>query len=82
MELIINSESIPATFPPDHKTPSDSSSATGSDSSVVTLEDVEESHIRRVLEENDYNITISAKKLRIGRNTLYRKIQAYQIDCS
>jgi transcriptional regulator of acetoin/glycerol metabolism len=82
MELIIISEKIPSSFPFNQQPDIHSVSKVVQESPSPALEEVEESHIRRVLEENDYNITVSAKKLGIGRNTLYRRIQSYKIDCS
>lgn len=41
---------------------------------VKSLEDLEKVHIERTLQETSYNISVTAKKLGIGRNTLYRKI--------
>ena len=42
-----------------------------------SLEDVELEHIRRVLHEQDWNITRSAQRLGINRVTLYNKIKKY-----
>jgi len=46
------------------------------------LEEVEKILIRKVLKKFNGNITLAAKCLDIGRNTLYRKIGKYNIDCS
>ncbi|WP_026476908.1 sigma-54-dependent Fis family transcriptional regulator [Alkaliphilus transvaalensis] len=46
------------------------------------LEDVEKRHIINLLIKYDGNITTVAEALGIGRNTLYRKISKYKIDCS
>lgn len=48
----------------------------------LKLEYVERQHITRVLGEFNGNISLAAKALDIGRNTLYRKIAEYKIDCS
>ncbi len=40
-----------------------------------TVQEVEEDHIRNVLEEHDGNIDLAAKKLHISRATLYRKLK-------
>lgn len=48
--------------------------------SVMTLEALEKVHIERIIKEVDGNITQAAKCLGIGRNTLYRKIQQYNIS--
>jgi len=46
------------------------------------LEQIEKDHITKVLKNCKGNITVSAKKLGIGRNTLYRKLSKDEIDCS
>lgn len=48
----------------------------------LSLETMEKNHILNVLKINQGNITITAKTLGIGRNTLYRKIEKYGIRCS
>jgi len=45
----------------------------------LSLEAVEREHIRRMLAANAFNISITAKSLGIGRNTLYRKMTQYGI---
>jgi len=44
------------------------------------LESVEKTHILRVLDENHWNISTSAKVLGIDRSTLYNKIKRYKIQ--
>ena len=82
IELAINSEALPIS----HLTSSAISDYTSHDTSLIrkseTLGNVEELHIRRVLEESNYNISSSAKHLKIGRNTLYRKMRLYGIEAS
>ncbi|KAB3540991.1 sigma-54-dependent Fis family transcriptional regulator [Alkaliphilus pronyensis] len=46
------------------------------------LEEVERRHIERVVKKYKGIITITAEALGIGRNTLYRKIKKYNIECS
>ncbi|AKL97171.1 signal-transduction and transcriptional-control protein Stc [Clostridium aceticum] len=46
------------------------------------LEEIEKKHIKKVLEKTGGNISLAAEVLGIGRNTLYRKIDKYHIDCS
>lgn len=48
----------------------------------ISLEAMEKNHILEVLKINNGNITGAAKVLGIGRNTLYRKIDKYKINCS
>ena len=45
----------------------------------LSLEAVEREHIKRMLAANAFNISITAKSLGIGRNTLYRKMTQYGI---
>jgi len=52
------------------------------DISSLNLEDVEKEHIINVLNNFAGNISNTAKALGIGRNTLYRKIDKYNINCS
>ncbi len=49
---------------------------------AMTLEEVEKSHIEYTLKEKSFNISLAAKCLGIGRNTLYRKIEQYNIQVS
>lgn len=46
----------------------------------LSLATLEKEHIIKVLTLFDGNISKSAKVLEIGRNTLYRKMETYQID--
>jgi transcriptional regulator with PAS, ATPase and Fis domain len=46
---------------------------------LQSLESVEREHIKKMLEMNAYNISITAKSLGIGRNTLYRKMTQYEL---
>jgi len=46
---------------------------------VSSLEEMEKIHISRVLEQEKHNMTNAARVLGIGRNTLYRKVEKYQI---
>lgn len=48
----------------------------------LNLEKVEKEIITKALRKFSGNITNCAKALGIGRNTLYRKINKYKIDCS
>jgi two-component system response regulator HydG len=43
----------------------------------LPLEEVEREHIRRTLEMTGQNRTETAKLLKIGERTLYRKIKEY-----
>lgn len=46
------------------------------------LHALEKEHITRALEECGYNISKTARKLGIARNTLYKKIRDFSINCS
>ncbi len=48
----------------------------------LTLGYAEKQQIIKALKKCSSNITLAAKILGIGRNTLYRKIERYEIDCS
>ena len=54
--------------------------ASPSDSSRVSLAEVERDHIQRVLEEMEGNITRAAAALGIDRRTLQRKLRSYGIE--
>jgi two-component system, NtrC family, response regulator AtoC len=45
-----------------------------------SLKELERVHITKVLEQNHWNITQSAKELEIDRQTLYNKIQKYDLQ--
>jgi len=45
-----------------------------------SLKLMEEMHIKRILEETDWNISKTARLLEIDRQTLYNKITKYKID--
>lgn len=46
---------------------------------LMTLKEIEISHVKAVLEDSDWNITRSAKRLGIDRSTLNRKINRYNL---
>lgn len=80
VELIINTESLPQDlykknlsfqWTPDQK-----------EGDCLQLEHMEHQHILYVLKKFKGNISLAAEALGIGRNTLYRKIHKYKIDCS
>nr|WP_319001922.1 sigma 54-interacting transcriptional regulator [Clostridium algoriphilum] len=48
----------------------------------LSLEMMEKLHISKVIKQVKGNMTLAANILKIGRNTLYRKIEKYNIDCS
>jgi DNA-binding NtrC family response regulator len=46
---------------------------------VISLEDGEKIIIKNALQRNNWNISDTAKELKVGRQTLYRKIDRYDI---
>ena len=48
----------------------------------LNLEFMEKKSILKVLDLYNGNITLCAKTLGIGRNTLYRKMESYGVKCS
>ncbi len=52
------------------------------DIECFNLEEAEKQFIERTLKKCEGNITLAAKKLGIGRNTLYRKIDKHRLGCS
>ena len=46
------------------------------------LDDIERKHIEFILMKYEANISSAAEALGIGRNTLYRKMKKYNINCS
>lgn len=76
VELIINTETIPADY--FYQEAGDTDSRQGAE--VLELAYVEREHILKVLEKNKGNITRSAGDLGIRRNTLYNKIKKYDIE--
>jgi len=45
-----------------------------------SLEQVEIEHIRRILDEEDWNISKAAKVLEVDRTTLHKKIRKYDLN--
>lgn len=93
IELIVNTESLPENFmksmPDNHikansEFPLKQQAITESEiaEEILNLELMEKMHILKALNRYDGNISLCAKTLGIGRNTLYRKIEYYGIKCS
>lgn len=91
LELVINTERLPELEPNEAAAAARDEGSTGaragrprSESTpreAATLEDAELMHIEAALRASDNNISRAARRLGIGRNTLYRKIQRYSIRC-
>lgn len=82
IELVINTEYIPIELEDKDSKLKLEEIVSGSNNECYRLEEVEKIHITRVIKVCNGNITLAAKKLGIGRNTLYRKLNRYEIDCS
>jgi DNA-binding NtrC family response regulator len=52
----------------------------GSEKMPNSLKLMEKMHIKRILEETDWNISKTARFLEIDRQTLYNKIAKYKIE--
>ncbi|MGC9329293.1 MAG: helix-turn-helix domain-containing protein, partial [Candidatus Hinthialibacter sp.] len=46
---------------------------------TVALDDIEKMHIKSVLQQTGYNISLTAELLKIDRRTLQRKMVKYQL---
>ena len=80
VELIINTESVPIELLA--KNTSSEIFESNVPDECLRLEYMERQHIIKVLKRYNGNIAVAAKSLGIGRNTLYRKMNNYSIDCS
>lgn len=80
IELIINTGLIPGNY--GTSTSFEEERNISMDAASFKLEYVERQHIIKVIGEFNGNISNAAKALGIGRNTLYRKMADYGIDCS
>ncbi len=84
VELMVNAEAMPAGPPDSASARTLKGNAPGKPPVAVPppepgaelLADAERRHIERVLERYDGNVSLAAKALGIGRNTLYRKLGA------
>lgn len=92
IEQMVNAESVPDNFAKENSDADEKSEANSKKIKQTTpcevidenlnLDFVEKEHILKVLNLYNWNITLCAKKLGIGRNTLYRKMERYGIKCS
>lgn len=87
IELMINTESVPElTSHPTTDAVTKKRLPILSDLSLqetdVPLSEIQRRHIIRTLGKYNGNISMSAKALGIARNTLYRNIETFKIDCS
>ena len=78
IELIVNTESVQPNFI-GKKIKANHSAHINTN---ISLDEVEKQHIITVLNESMGNVTTAAKILCIGRNTLYRKLEKYDIYSS
>ncbi|SHJ63315.1 regulatory protein, Fis family [Paramaledivibacter caminithermalis DSM 15212] len=82
IELVINTEYIPIDMNRNETRLEIKQILDNNNNVCYKLEHVEKEHIIKVLRKCKGNITLAARKLGIGRNTLYRKVNKYGIDCS
>lgn len=83
IEYIINSEAIQKNlFNEPAKEPVNEQINAQNIYSNLSLEQMEKQYITKVIREADGNMTLASKILEIGRNTLYRKIEKYNIEYS
>ncbi len=84
IEMIVNTEHIPFNFLEDRRCNLKAKSIELRDTNLknLKLEHIEKEHIAKVLRKFKGNISLSARALGIGRNTLYSKIRKYKINCS
>jgi PAS domain S-box-containing protein len=80
VELMINTESLPLDL--NNKNLGIQPTSSALKDPCLKLEYLENQHILYVLRKFKGNISLAAEALDIGRNTLYRKIEKYSIDCS
>ncbi len=78
IERIINTQSVPKHVG-DNKVSLDTLEEI---EECLDLEQVEKVFIQKALSKYEGNITLAARKLGIGRNTLYRKMGKHKIKCS
>lgn len=78
IERMINMQSLPVEFAADRPL---SITLTEDADECVNLEQMEIKLIQKALVQYSGNITLAAKALGVGRNTLYRKMDKYKIEC-
>lgn len=84
VELAVNTEMVPDIHVLNFEESSNKSikiKSAANVSSVLSLKEMEKEHIVNVLESTGHNITQAASVLGIGRNTLYRKLKEFEIEC-
>ncbi len=79
IEMIINTEKLPQNLESRYCSKMDQISS--EDDYEPDLREIERKHIIHILKKTKMNIMLSAKILGISRNTLYRKIEEYDIKC-
>ncbi|WIV12570.1 sigma 54-interacting transcriptional regulator [Proteiniborus sp. MB09-C3] len=86
VELIINTECVSIPFkensPHKKELSYEENDYEEGNQEEMTLEHAEKQQIIKALKKCSGNITLTAKTLGIGRNTLYRKLEKHNIDCS
>lgn len=82
IELVINTEYVPIEIGKKEMEIDVKNIITKTEDECYKMEHVEKEHIIKILKICGGNITAASKKLGIGRNTLYRKLSKYEIECS
>ncbi|MZQ97158.1 MAG: PAS domain S-box protein [Acidaminobacter sp.] len=87
IELLINTESVPEINRLQSLDPVEHSGLplmrlSREQDADLPLNEIQKRHIIRTLDKYNGNISLSAKALGIARNTLYRNIEVFKIDCS
>jgi PAS domain S-box-containing protein len=77
VELIINTESLPSNIGAKSGMINRENDIMGED---ITLDSMERLHIEKILKKHKGNITKTSNILGISRNTLYRKMEKYDIN--
>ncbi len=79
IEMIINTEKLPQSI--SNKYCSKMDQINEDEAHIPSLNEIERKHILHTLKKTNQNIMKSAKILGVSRNTLYRKMQEYDIKC-
>lgn len=78
IERMINTQGFPSVFAGNRNITAET--PRGYDE-CINIEQMEIRLIEKAMQRHEDNITLAAKALGIGRNTLYRKIEKYKIEC-
>lgn len=71
VELMINTEKMPTRLIEDSSTLKDIKN----EDVILTIEELESAYVKEILKRLNNNVTLTAKVLGVGRNTIYRKME-------